>query len=118
MPLTRTALNQGRHSVKDAEMDIAPSHARTRRLVRKTAVRAVVPPSDMSAAARNRPIHSGRPDKCESAFELRSHLPVQNISNPDSFFTQIFHSFVLILSGRESPLRAQNDWQRSWRTLW
>lgn len=60
MRLTRTALNQGRLSVKDAEMDTVPSHARTRRLARKTAVLAVVLPSKITADACGQLLLSGR----------------------------------------------------------
>ena len=75
LPSIKAARNlKAGHPVKDAEMAIAPSHVRTRRLVRKTAVLAVEPPNEVHIADtmsslllfRGRFILE-RPDKCESA---------------------------------------------------
>lgn len=75
MPLIRAELKTGGHPVKDAGMDTAPSHARTRRPVRKIALRAgavlrrrlidvtVDTMGSLTAAAHCRPIHSGCPGK-------------------------------------------------------
>lgn len=74
LPSIKAALNlKAGHPVKDAEMAIAPSHVRTRRLVRKTAVLAVEPPNEVIADTMSSLLlFKGRfilerPDKCESA---------------------------------------------------
>jgi hypothetical protein len=72
MSLIRARLKGGQ-PVKDVEMDTAPSHARTRRLVRKTALRRrldhVNASLDPTVIGR---FILGAQDKRESAFAYRN----------------------------------------------